>query len=144
MKPNTLARLDMLAAEQETQLLDAIRRHNATLEQALQQRDMLASYRERLSASWQNGAPVQAAQARRAMQFANASHGADAQIGQAAQRAREQLEAAITSLGQIQARRRALAEAMRKQALQDEREAEQRMERDIPWRPDAGRFRRSA
>ena len=78
---------------------------------------MLASYRERLSASWQNGAPVQAAQARRAMQFANASHGADAQIGQAAQRAREQLEAAITSLGQIQARRRALAEAMRKQAV---------------------------
>jgi flagellar biosynthesis chaperone FliJ len=144
MKPSTLARLDMLAAEQETQLLDAIRRHNATLEQTVHQRGMLASYRERLAASWQSGAEVQAVQARRAMQFVNASQGADAQITQAAQRAGEQLEAAITSLGHIQARRRALAEALRKLALQAERAAEQRMERDIPWRPAAGRIRRSA
>jgi flagellar biosynthesis chaperone FliJ len=144
MKPSTLARLDMLAAEQETQLLDAIRRHNATLQQTVFQHGMLASYRDRLAGSWQSGAVVQAVQARRAGQFATASHGADAQIGQTAQRASEQLEAAITSLGHIQARRRALAEALRKLSLQAERAAEQRTERDIPWRPDAGRTRRSA
>ncbi len=144
MKTQTLARLDMLAAEQETKLLEAIRRHNATIAQTAHQRGVLESYRDRLAASWQTGAIVPAAQARRAGQFVTASHGAQAQIDQAAGLAAEQLEAAITNLAKLQAHRRTLAKAQREAARQAENAAEQRQERDMPWRRQAGRARRSA
>jgi hypothetical protein len=132
MKPRLLARLDLLTAEQETQLLETIRRQNAALKQTDQQRIVLASYRNRLAASWQDGAPVPAAQARRAGQFSAASHGAEAQIDHAAQLAAERLQTALADLAQVQARRRALGEASAKAARQAERAAEQRLERDMP------------
>jgi hypothetical protein len=132
MKPRLLSRLDLLAAEQETQLLETIRRQNAALKQTDHQRGVLASYRDRLAASWQNGAPVPAAQASRAGQFSAASHGAEAQIDHAAQLAAERLEAALADLAQVQARRRALGEASAKAVRQAERAAEQRLERDMP------------
>jgi flagellar biosynthesis chaperone FliJ len=139
MKPRTLNRLAMLAAEQETQALEAIRRHNATLHQAEQQRGILAAYRTRLAQSWQDGAIVPASQARRAGQFSAASHGAEGQIMHAAGVAAAQLETAVTKLSQVKVQRRALAEALRKAALAVERETEQRLERDRPWRPAAPR-----
>jgi len=133
MKPRTLSRLDMLAAEQERQWLDAIRRASATLKQTEQQRGVLAAYRGRLAASWQDGAVLPAAQARRAAQFITASHGAEAQIDQTAAQAEKQLEASITGLAQIRARRHTLSGMQRKAATQAEREAERRQERDIPF-----------
>ena len=138
MKPRTLTRLDMLAAEQETQALEAVRRHNVTLRQAVEHRGLLAAYRTRLAQSWQDGTVLPAAQARRAGQFSAATHGAEGQIEQAANLAAAQLESAITKLGQVRAQRRALAEALRKAAQAAEREAEQRAERD---RPAPGRTR---
>ncbi len=141
MKPRTLTRLDMLAAEQETQALEAVRRHNAILRQSEQQRGILAAYRARLAQSWQDGAIVPASQARRAGQFSAASHGAQAQIEHAAGLAAAQLETAITKLGQVKVQRRALAEALRKSAQAAEREAEQRLERNRPWRPGITRPR---
>lgn len=139
MKPRTLARLDMLAAEQEIQALEAVRRHNATLHQAEEHRGLLAAYRARLAQSWQDGTVLPAAQARRAGQFSAASHGAEGQIIQAAGLAATQLEAAITQLGQVKAQRSALAEALRKAAQAAERATEQRAERDRPWRPASAR-----
>jgi flagellar biosynthesis chaperone FliJ len=141
MKPRTLARLDMLAAAQETQALEAVRRHNATLHQAVEHRGLLAAYRARLAQSWQDGAVLPAAQARRAGQFSAATHSAEGQIDQAASLAATQLESAITKLGQVKAQRHALAEALRKAAQLAARETEQRAERDRPWRPNPARPR---
>ena len=141
MKPRTIARLDMLAAEQETQALEAVRRHNAALRQAEEQRGILAAYRLRLAQSWQGGDAIPAAQARRAGQFAAASHGAEGQIIQAASLAASQLESAITKLAQVKARRAALAEALRKAAQAAARATEQRAERDRPHRPGPARTR---
>jgi len=131
MKPRLLGRLNLLAAEQETQLLETIRRQNTALKQTDHQRNVLASYRDRLAASWQDGAPVPAAQARRAGQFSTASHGAEAQIDHAAQLAAERLELALADLAQVQARRRALGDASTRAARQAERTTEQRQERDL-------------
>ncbi|GLR67509.1 hypothetical protein GCM10010909_21900 [Acidocella aquatica] len=139
MKPRTLTRLDMLAAEQETQALEAVRRHSATLHQAGEQRGILAAYRARLAQTWQDGAVIPAAQAQRAGQFSAASHGAEGQIIHAASLAAAQLETAITQLGQVKVRRRALAEALRKAAQAAARETEQRAERDRPHRPAPAR-----
>jgi flagellar biosynthesis chaperone FliJ len=131
MKPRLLDRLNLLAAEQETQLLETIRRQNTALKQTDHQHNVLASYRDRLAASWQDGAPVPAAQARRAGQFSAASHGAEAQIDHAAQLAAERLELALADLAQVQARRRALGDASTRAARQAERTTEQRQERDL-------------
>jgi hypothetical protein len=139
MKAKTLARLELLAAERELQSLEMVRRQNAALAQSEAQRGMLASYRDRLAASWQSGAVVAAGQARRAGQFSTASHGAEAQIGQAAQRATEQLESALDGLAQAQAKRRALREAMHDAARVQERKAEAAVERDLTWRGQTGR-----
>ena len=93
MKPRTLARLDLLAADAGGALLDEIRRHNAALATVAQQRGVLAAYRDRLPASWQSGAVVPAGQARRAGHFAAASQArADADGRRRASAERAQLE----------------------------------------------------
>lgn len=139
MKPRTLAKLDMLAAEQETQQLDAIRRASAMLKQTEHQRGVLEAYRQRLAGSWQDGAVLEAAQARRAGQFVIASHSAQAQIDAAAERAQQQLEAAIANLSQTRLRRRTLADMLRRGQVLAEREAERRLERETQWRPGPAR-----
>lgn len=144
MKARTLARLELLAAERELQMREAVRRQNAALARSEAQCGMLAAYRDRLAASWQSGAVVAAGQARRAGQFAAASHGAEAQIGQAARRAAEQLETATDGLAQAQAKRRALREALAEAAKAQARAAEKAVERDFIWRPESGRSRRSS
>jgi hypothetical protein len=135
MKPRTMERLDLLAAESERRLLDEIKRHNATLAQVAQQRGVLAAYRERLSDSWCGGQAVHAGQARRAGHFAAASRSADVQIDQMEAQARQQLEAALVKLAKTQAHRQGLSEASRKAMFQLEREAAQQRERAQPWRP---------
>ncbi|HQT46410.1 MAG: hypothetical protein B7X08_01335 [Acidocella sp. 20-63-7] len=139
MKPRTLAKLDMLAAEQETQQLDAIRRASATLKQTEHQRGVLEAYRVRLAGSWQDGAVLEAGQARRAGQFIAASHSAQAQIDAAAERAQQHLEIAVANLSQTRLRRRTLADMLRRGEVLAEREAEQRLERETQWRPDPAR-----
>lgn len=137
MKPRTLARLDLLAAERERRLLDEVRRHNASLAQIAQQRSVLAAYRERLAESWLGGAVVSAGQARRAGHFTAASRQAATQIEQMETQARQLLDAALQALAATQAHRHALHDAQRAAARQEERAAEQQQERAQPWRPRA-------
>jgi hypothetical protein len=139
MTPRMLARLEWLAREAETPLREAVRRHHATLALAVQQRGVLAAYRDRLGAGWRGGGVVPAGQARRAGLFADASHGAEARIGAAEAQARAQLAEAMAGLAVQQARCRALAEARRQAALRAERAAEAMLERDIQWRPGSAR-----
>jgi hypothetical protein len=133
MNPRMLARLNILAAEQEAQLLETIRRHSAAIRQAGQQREVLSAYRTRLAGTWQDGAVLPAGQARRAGQFAAASQGAERQISATAERAQVQLDAALARLADLQSHRGALADAARRAAQLADRAAQAREERDLTW-----------
>jgi flagellar biosynthesis chaperone FliJ len=139
MKTRTMERLDMLAAETETHLLEAIRQHNATLRQIDYQRGVLAAYRQRLAETWRHGGVVRAGEVLRANRFVSASETAETQVDGLERQTRAQLEQAMQKLAQIQERRRGLDEAQRKAALIEERAAETRRERLQPWRPQEPR-----
>jgi len=133
MRPRTMERLDLMAAESERRLLDEIRRHNATLEQIAEQRGVLAAYRERLLETWRSGVVVSAGQAQRAGRFVTASRTAESQVDLAEKQTRQQLDAALQNLAKAQAHRRGLNEMQCKVALEIERDAERRLERTQPW-----------
>ena len=139
MKPRTISRLDMLAAEREAQVQEAVRRHAAAQAQSRQQRQMLEAYRDRLAASWQDGEPIPAAQARRASQFATGAQNAAAQIETAEAKAAAQLNEATTELVKLKSHRRKLAGQLREAARAAEAEAEQKAERDRPHKAFSGR-----
>lgn len=139
MKPRTIARLDMLAAERESQLQDAARRHAAALAQSRAQREMLAAYRDRLTASWQDGEPIPAAQARRASQFATGAQTAAEHIETAETKAAAQLNDTAAELAKLKSHRRKLAGQLRDAARAAEAEAEQKAERDRPHKAFGGR-----
>lgn len=132
MKPRTIARLDMLAAEREAGLREAVRRHSAALVQSRQQRQMLSAYRGRLTASWQEGETLPAAQARRASQFAAGAQTAAAQIESAELLILAQLHEATAELARLKAYRRQLADTLRASARAAAEAAEQKAERDRP------------
>jgi hypothetical protein len=134
MKPDLLAKLDILAASQEAKILDSIRKNNGTIKQAEEQRGILSAYRARISDSWQNGSVVSAAQARRCGYFANASLTAEDQINQSARRAAESLGADIAALASVQAQRKSLQSAQTKVEMDIERGLERRLERELPPR----------
>jgi hypothetical protein len=134
MKLRTITRLDVLAAEREAQLQDALRRHTAAQTQSQQQRQMLSAYRDRLTASWQDGEPIPAAQARRASQFAAGAQTAALQIESAETTASAQIHETITALAKLKSHRRKLAEQLRQTTRTVETAAEQKAERDRPWR----------
>lgn len=138
MKAATLTRLDLLAAEREATLLETIRSQNVALQQVAYQRGMLASYRDRLAASWQGGTVVSAALARRAGQFAAGALGAETQIVETALRAKGQLEAAIADLARLKAHRRKLEERLREARRRAQAAAELKMAQDLPWRRASG------
>ncbi len=134
MKAATLARLDLLAAEREAALLETISQQNLALQQAAYQRGMLVSYRERLAASWQGGAVVSAAQARRAGQFAAGALGAQDQLTDTEVGTRARLDAAIADLARLKAHRRKLAERLRALQRQASAAAELKAAQNLPWR----------
>jgi hypothetical protein len=135
MTPRTRSRLTLLAAAREAERHAALRRHDAARSLATHQREILGAYRARLAESWRSGAVIQAAQARRAGQFAAASQTADAQIAQAAQQAEAQFAEALAALAALKTHRDALDTARRRAARHAERQAEQQAERAQPWQP---------
>jgi len=139
LKAATLKRLDLLAASREVALLETIQRHNAALKQNEYQRGMLEAYRSRLAASWQGGAVVSAAQARRAGRFAAGALSAEEQINVTAAQARAQLETVVADLARLKARRRKLALRLREAARREEEQAEMKAERAQPVRRNGAR-----
>jgi flagellar biosynthesis chaperone FliJ len=139
MKARTLERLDLLAAEKERRILEDISRHQATLAQIAQQRSVLSAYRQRLSVSWRDGAPVTAGQARSAGHFVTASQAADTQIDQMEARARQQLAAAFEALASTQAHRHSLEDTQAKAARIEARSFDRQQELALPWRKQAER-----
>jgi hypothetical protein len=119
----TLNRLDLLAAAKEAQAVEAVRRQQTVLAQVDYQRGVLAAYRLRLAASWQNGAVLAAGQAGRAETFVAASDEAATQIGQLGQQADAQLVLLLAQLAEVRTTRRQLAEMQRKLTMQAIRES---------------------
>lgn len=140
MKASTLIRLDLLAAAREAALLETIRRHSAALKQNEHQRGVLDAYRTRLAASWQNGAIVNAAQARGAARFATGALTVQVQILAAEAQDLGQLETALGDLAKLKAHRRKLAESLRDAARKTDTQAETKAERDQPFRGKARRL----
>lgn len=134
MKPRTIARLDILAAAREARLQEAASRHGAALDHAREQGALLAAYRDRLGASWRDGAADPAVKARRASRFVSGAQTAAAQIEAASAKAAEQLQEAVTALAHVQTHRRGLARALQAHARAEAAQAEQKAERDRPWR----------
>jgi hypothetical protein len=132
MKLRTIARLDMLAAEREARLREAIRRHGGALAQSRQQSGMLHAYRTRLAASWQDGTAITAAQARRASQFAQGAQAAAAQIESAAAQTAAQLQEAVAELARLKTYRRSLAGTLHAGRQASIAAAAQKAERDRP------------
>jgi hypothetical protein len=143
MKLRTIERLDLIALTRHQKVLDEIERHNATLDSAMQQRQVLDSYRTRLRESWQNGATVTAAEAQRAGHFVRASDTAEAQILRTEQNARRMRDAALQKLADSHAYRDGLDEAARKATLTQDRLAEQRAELALPGRNNTNKVGRS-
>ena len=131
----TLSRLDLLAAAREAQAVEAVRRQQAVLAQVDYQRGVLAAYRLRLAASWQNGAALAAGQAGRAEKFVAASDDAATQIGRVGQQAGAQLAPLLAQLAEVRATRRQLAEMQRTLTMQAIRESDDRQARALQHRP---------
>jgi hypothetical protein len=134
MKPQTLARLDLLAADRERRILEDIRAQQATLAQVAQQRSVLAAYRARLSGTWRGGEAVRADQARSAGHFVTASQAADTQIDQMEARAHQLLASALATLATTKAHRRSLEVARAKAARMQEQIITRQQERALPVR----------
>jgi len=133
MKPKTLSRLDLLAAAQEAQAEDALKRAAAALRQSETQRAVLAAYRDRLAAGWQSGAEVDAATALRAVRFAAGAMAAERQIIQAQTQAQARREAAAQELAQLTQRRRKLAQRLGAARAAETTAAEEKLARDLPF-----------
>jgi hypothetical protein len=134
MKSRTIERLELIAATRHQKVLEDVSRHNAALQAAAQQRQVLENYRTRLRESWQTGEVVIAAEALRAGHFVRASDNAEAQILRNERNARRLLETALQKLADSQAYRDGLEEAARKEALTQERLAARRAELELPAR----------
>lgn len=129
MKSKTIARLDLLTATRELRLLEEIGRQNALLQQAAQQRELLADYREKLAGSWRGGGVIEAGGAQRATAFIAASDSAEHHIARMEAQAAEALKVAQTGFAHAQQHRANLSEARRSLTVQEERQAAQRQER---------------
>jgi hypothetical protein len=134
MNPRTIARLEIMAAARQAQILDDIRRQETALAQIDGQRNVLAAYCDRLLSSWQNGSTVDAAQAQRAGHFVAASKTASVQIELAAVQAARSRDAALQALAAHEAHRRGLAEALREATLALDRATEKTRETAMPFR----------
>ena len=101
MKPQALAKLDLLAAAKETALLDSLARHNEALRRYEAQQEVLSSYRNRLGAMWRGAATVQAGEAKRAEHFSTQAEDATLQLAQAIEAERGQPPALPPALAEL-------------------------------------------
>ncbi|MBU6418105.1 MAG: hypothetical protein KGQ79_00055 [Proteobacteria bacterium] len=132
MNPQALAKLDLLAAAKEAALLDSLNRHNAALQRYAAQREVLASYQERLGSLWRGGAVVRAADAIRAGQFSNHAEAAVSQLIQALAAEQAKQTECVAALAELRARRRLLQERLDSAMRLEKTIAEERAARDLP------------
>lgn len=130
MKPQALAKLELLAASKEASLLDALSRHTLNLQRYAAQRDVLAGYQTRLAAGWQTGDVVQAAEAQRAGHFTTQAQNASGQLAETIAVEEAKRNACAAALAELRAHRQALQERLKASLRQEAIEAQSRAERN--------------
>lgn len=135
MKPQSLAKLDLLAAAKEAALLEALARHSATLQRYEAQREILVTYQQRLAAGWRGGTVVRAGDARLAEQSGTQAETANSQLAQAMETERTRLAECTAALAQLRARRRKLRERLTNALQLEETKAQERATQNLPHFP---------
>ena len=129
MKTPIITKLSLLAEIQRLKVIDDISRQNQVLNQTSRQRQLLAEYRDKLQQSWRGGEVIEAAAARRAVDFVSASMTADTQIDQMEHQAVQAIEMARITVVRLKDRQHRLDEVQRSNSLAEERLADLRRER---------------
>ena len=135
MKPQSLAKLDLLAAAKEAALLERLGRHSDALRRYEAQREVLAAYQDRLADGWRNGAVVRAGDAQRAGQFSTQAQAATLQLAQAMEAERAKLSECAAALAQLRTRRRMLQERLAGALRLEAAKAQERAARNRPTPP---------
>ncbi|MDE1895635.1 MAG: hypothetical protein KGH91_01030 [Rhodospirillales bacterium] len=132
MKPKVFVKLDLLAAAKETALLDQLSKHNAALQRYAAQREVLASYQERLGNLWRGGGVVRAGDAKRAGQFSTQADAAMQQLAETIATEQTQLSGCAAALAELRARRRILQERLDSSLHLERSTAQNRALQDLP------------
>ena len=138
MKPQAFAKLDLLAAAKEATLLDQLSGHGAALRRYAAQREVLASYQERLGNLWRRGGVVRAGDAKRAGQFSTQAEEAVQQLTETIAAEQAQFSGCAAALAELRARRRILQERLAGALRLEQTIAQNHAAQDIPHlRPKA-------
>lgn len=132
LKPSALIKLDLLAAAKEANLLEALARHNKTLQHYESQRDILTNYQDRLTASWRNGRPIPAGDAIRAAKFAAQAEAARQHLAHNIKTEQDKQLECTTALAALRIRRKTLQERLQAAQKKETAQAFERAERNIP------------
>lgn len=132
MKPQTLAKLDLLATAKEATLLETLARHNQTLRQYEAQRAVLDAYQARLMAGWQGGATVTAGGATRAAKFASQAQAARVHLAQAIKTEQDKQAECAVALATLRTHRETLQERLKIAQRVATRQIQDRAERNNP------------
>lgn len=132
LKPSALAKLDLLAAAKEANLLEVLARHNKTLQNYAGQSDILANYQNRLTASWRSGAVISAGDAARAAKFAAQAETARQHLAHSIKTEQDKQFECITALAALRIRRKTLQERLNAAKKKEADQAFDRAERNIP------------
>ncbi len=108
MTPRTLERLDLLAAQKEAALAEALSRHSRAVQHFQAQREMLASYYARLDAGWRQAGGITAGDAARAARFGAQALAAMTQLDASLAAEQARLMESASSLARLRTHRRAL------------------------------------
>lgn len=132
MKPQTLSKLDLLATAKEAALLEALERHNKTLQHYESQRTVLALYQERLTAGWHGGNTVPAGEAARAARFAAQAEAARKHLAQSMQTEQDQKAECTVALASLRTYRETLHERLKLAQRSAANQIQDRIERYAP------------
>lgn len=132
MKPEALAKLDLLAAAKEATLQEDLERHNKALQHYEAQRTVLASYQTRLSAGWRNGAMVPAGDAARAAKFAAQAEVARQHLAGSIKVEQDKQTECTIALAALRKRRETLQERLKTARRTTIEQAQSREERNRP------------
>lgn len=132
MKPQSLTKLDLLAAAQEATLLETLGHHTKALQRYETQRTVLAEYQARLTAGWRNGAVVTAGDAARAAKFVAQAEVANEHLAQSIKTEQDKQTECAVALATLRARRETLQERLKDARRAAANQAEDRAERNRP------------
>jgi hypothetical protein len=134
MRESLIDKLDMLAADEETDALDSLKRNTAALGKARGQQQVLSAYRDRLSTSFQGGVVLDAALVKNANHYIAATWKAEEQIAANALRIEGNIDRDMDTLASVRIERKNLHSARKKVEMHSARVLERRAELLTPPR----------